>query len=184
MAPARGPGPAMTGTPHFSKCAVTSASGVAVMKHKSADPGVGLSATRPGMLLAGCRLIFCRPKRSAVRPRQSAQPPSPARACRTRRCGQCRQRSEPDDRADRFALLNSGFQGVRDCHDNARATSRPRQQAKSRILVKLQPEIMSHFAFCAICSGSAANSLFGCNAFASNKSHRTFHVPGAQAEYA
>src|SRR6266446_6666697 len=74
MAPARGPGPATIGTPHSSRCAVTSASGILVMKHRSPEPGVGLSATRPGILAAGCRLIFCWPKRNAVRPSPKVLP--------------------------------------------------------------------------------------------------------------
>jgi len=41
IAPARGPGPATIGTPHSSRCAVTSASGILVMKQRSPEPGVG-----------------------------------------------------------------------------------------------------------------------------------------------
>src|SRR5437899_849563 len=72
IAPARGPGPATTATPQSARCAVTSASGAAVIKHKSPDPGGGLSATRPGILPAACQLIFCRPKRGGATARDIA----------------------------------------------------------------------------------------------------------------
>ncbi len=68
MAPVRGPGPASMATPQSRKCAITRSSGVSVMKQRSPEPGVGRrdfgSSSRP----AWCRLIFCRPKPSAVRP--------------------------------------------------------------------------------------------------------------------
>jgi hypothetical protein len=65
-------------TQHTSRCSTTSAIGVFVRKHRSAEPGIGTAALGSNSRPASWRLIFCQPNAKAwwPSPKTTASIPS------------------------------------------------------------------------------------------------------------
>src|SRR5215212_11550437 len=65
VAPVRRTGPSRISTPFAPRCSTTSAIGVFVRKHRSAEPGIGTAALGSNSRPASWRLIFCAPNAKA-----------------------------------------------------------------------------------------------------------------------
>ncbi len=61
-------GPSMIGTPRTARFLITLSSGTAAMRQKSSAPGTGCVALGSNSLPFTCRLNFCSPNLSAIRP--------------------------------------------------------------------------------------------------------------------